>query len=101
MAEGYRIFTDNNGDESVEIEWFFGNLNDNWSLITWDKIWVASFKSYEKQVNDQIAKLSEKLVDNNVVDNKPKSIDLFPETKDCKKCGTCAFRCICKKEYHE
>lgn len=101
LAEWYRIYTDNNCDENIKIEWFYGNLDNNWVLSSWDKIWIESFKSYEAEINRQIEKLSENLVDNDVVSNNPVSIDKFPETEDCKKCETCAFRCICKKKTHE
>ncbi len=101
LAQWYRIYTDNGWDENLKIEWFYGNLDNNWALSVWDKIWIESFKSYEMEINKQIEKLSENLVDNDIVNNNPVSIDKFPETEDCKKCETCAFRCICKKKTHE
>lgn len=100
LAEWYCIYAENWFDDNISIEWFFCNLDDNWRLTTWNKVWIESVKAYEKEINKQIDKLSENLVDHDVLLNAPVSIDKYSETKDDKKCEICAFKSVCKKVNH-
>lgn len=98
LAEWYRLYTENGCDNSMQIEWYFWNLENNCELVTWDKVAVESIKQYEEEINNQIHKLSETLVDNDPVKNEPKSMDDYPMTSDTKKCEICSFRCLCIKK---
>lgn len=101
LAQWYRLYVENWFDDSMHIEWFFCNLEDNWKLSAWNKVGVESIKAFENEINKWITKLTDNLISHDFLLNTPESIEKFPETKDLKKCDTCAFRFICKQNKHE